>query len=105
MKVAMTEYLAIDLEREVWECRRCGHVIHSARENYKEGLLVYDRDPREIHKPLLDPQMYERTFAPHPDWCAHPGVLLPFVRDHGGNRIYGSGHPPLHDMDFDTALK
>ena len=38
-------------------------------DNYKKGLLVYDRDPREIHRPLLDTRLYERTYSPDPSWC------------------------------------
>jgi len=106
MKVPMTEYLAIDLEREVWECRRCGHTIHSARENYKEGLLVYDRDPREIHKPLLDPAKYERTFAPNPDWCRILEYYCPSCGTMVETEYTVPGHPPLYDMEFDIdALK
>ncbi|MCC2658271.1 MAG: Acetone carboxylase gamma subunit, partial [Panacagrimonas sp.] len=63
MKIAMTEYLQIDLEKERWSCRVCDHDIGPARGNYKEGLLVHARDPREIHKPILDTS-YEFTFAP-----------------------------------------
>ena len=37
-----------------------------ARGNYKEGTLVYDRDPTEIHRPLIDAGRYEFTFAPDP---------------------------------------
>lgn len=106
MNVPMTEYLAIDLETERWCCRRCGHDIHSARGNYKEGLLVYDRDPTEIHRPLLDPKLYERTFAPDPRWCR----ILEFYCPGCGTMIETEytvpGHPPLHDMEFDIdALK
>ena len=36
-KTQITEYLDIDLEKEVWCCNRCGHELISARENYKEG--------------------------------------------------------------------
>src|SRR6185369_8081811 len=64
MRIPMTEYLEIDLETERWRCRRCGHDLGSARGNYKEGTLVYDRDPTEIHRPLIDPGRYEFTFAP-----------------------------------------
>lgn len=106
MKVAMTEYLAIDLEREVWECRRCGREIHSARESYKEGLLVYDRDPREIHKPLLDTAKYTRTFAPHPDWCRILEYYCPSCGTMVETEYTVPGHPPLHDMEIDIdALK
>ena len=38
-----------------------------AERNYKEGCLVYDRDPREIHVPFDPPT--EFGFSPHPDWC------------------------------------
>ena len=44
-KVQITEYLDIDLETEKWCCNRCGRELISARENYKKGCLVYDRDP------------------------------------------------------------
>ena len=58
-------------------CRRCGHVHGSARDNYKRGLLVYDRDPREIHKPLLDTRLYARTYSPDPDWCRIRSTTAP----------------------------
>ena len=44
-KVQITEYLDIDLDTEKWCCNRCGRELISARENYKKGCLVYDRDP------------------------------------------------------------
>src|SRR3546814_7971810 len=65
MKVLITEYLRINLDTEKWECRRCDHVHGNARDNYKRGMLVYDRDPREIHKPLLDPKMNEQIGRAH----------------------------------------
>ena len=106
MKIPMTEYLRIDLDREAWECRRCGAVIGSARENYKEGLLVYDRDPRDIHKPLLDPTYYRFTFAPDPQWMR----ILEYYCPHCGTMVETEytvpGHPPIHDMEVDIdALK
>jgi acetone carboxylase gamma subunit len=102
----MTEYLEIDLERELWMCRRCGHEVGSAREAYKEGLLAYARDPAEIHKPILDPKLYEFTFAPDSSWiriveyyCPDCGVMME-------TEYLPIGHPPLSDMEFDLdALK
>ncbi len=70
MHANMTEYLRINLDTEMWECRSCDHELISARENYKRGLLVHDRPPHEIHKPLLDPEKYEYTFCPDPDYTA-----------------------------------
>ncbi|NKF21855.1 acetone carboxylase subunit gamma [Solimonas marina] len=106
MKVLVTEYLRINLDTEKWECRRCGHEHGNARENYKHGLLVYDRDPREIHKPLLDTQLYERTYSPDPKWCR----ILEYYCASCGTMVEAEylppGHPPLHDIEFDIdALK
>jgi acetone carboxylase gamma subunit len=106
MKLAMTEYLRIDLDGERWECRECGWTIGPARRNYKEGLLVAARDPREIHRPILDPELYEYTYAPDPEWCA----ILEFYCPGCGTLIEVEytvpGHPPIHDLEIDVdALK
>ena len=106
MKVLVTEYLRINLDSEQWECRRCNYTIAPARENYKRGLKVYDRDPREIHKPLLDETKYKGTFAPNPKWCR----ILEFYCPGCGTMIeveyVPPGHPPMHDIDLDIdALK
>jgi acetone carboxylase, gamma subunit len=106
MKVQITEYLRIDLTSERWECRRCNHQIGNARQNYKQGLLVYDRDPREIHPPLLDPKLYARTYSPDPNWCR----ILEYYCPNCGTMVeveyLPAGHPPLHDIDLDIdALK
>jgi len=104
MKVAITEYLRIDLESEQWECRRCERELGGARRNYKEGLLVYHRDPREIHKPLLDPRLYSKTFAPNPKWCA----ILEYYCPGCGTLIEAEytvpGHAPVHDIELDIDV-
>ena len=106
MRVLITEYLRINLDTEKWECRVCSHEIRSARENYKFGLLVYDRDPREIHKPLLDPTKYERTFSPNPEWCRILEYYCPSCGTLVEAEYLPPGHPPLHDIDLDIdALK
>ena len=53
-RIRMTESLDLDLANEMWHCNRCGHALVSARENYKTGCLIYNRDPREIHQPLIE---------------------------------------------------
>ena len=53
-RIQITEYLDIDLETEQWCCNRCGRELISARDNYKKGCLVAERDPREIHAPVLE---------------------------------------------------
>lgn len=106
MKVHITENLKIDLETEKWECRKCERELIGARENYKRGLLVYDRDPTEIHAPIIDPEKYEFTFAPDPKWirileysCPSCGTLMEV-------EYLPPGHPPSHDIQLDIdALK
>lgn len=103
MKLAITEYLAIDTDSENWECRSCGHALTSAHNNYKLGTLVYDRDPREIHNPRLDPKRYAYTYAPDPEWCR----ILEFYCPSCGTMIETEytvpGHPPVMDIEFDLA--
>jgi acetone carboxylase, gamma subunit len=106
MKVLMTEYLRIDLDAENWECRVCDHVIGSARGNYKEGLLVYNRDPADIHPHVIDPEKYRFTFCPDKDWVN----ILEFYCPDCGTQVeveYAMpGHEPLYDMEVDVdALK
>ena len=106
MKVLITEYLRIDLEAEVWECRRCDRRLGAARDNYKRGLLVYDRDPREIHKPLLDPKLYDRTYSPDPQWCRILEYYCPQCGTMVEVEYLPPGHPPLRDIELDIdALK
>lgn len=101
MKVLMTEYLRIDLDAEQWECRVCNHTIGSALANYKEGLLVHNRDPREIHPPIIDPERYKFTFSPDPEWVR----ILEFYCPGCGTQVETEyaipGHPPLYDMQPD----
>ncbi|PWR20264.1 acetone carboxylase subunit gamma [Zavarzinia aquatilis] len=106
MKVLVTEYLRLDLTRETWECRRCDHEIASARENYKTGLLIHDREPSEIHKPMLDPKRYDFTFAPNPRWCRILEYYCPSCGTLVETEYTVPGHPPTHDIEFDIdALK
>jgi len=106
MRVLMSENLRIDLDAEMWECRHCNKVLISARDNYKRGLLVYDRDPREIHKPLLDPEKYTLTYAPDPTWCRLLEYYCPQCGTMMETEYLPPGHPPLRDMEFDIdAMK
>lgn len=104
MKVLITEYLRINLDSEMWECRRCDAELIGARENYKRGLRVYNRDPSEIHRPLLDPKLYERTYSPDPKWCR----ILEYYCPHCGTMFEAEylppGHPPVHDIELDLDV-
>ncbi|CAA0093308.1 acetone carboxylase subunit gamma [Zhongshania aliphaticivorans] len=101
MKVLATEYLRVDLEEEMWECDRCDHVLGPARENYKRFLLIHDRNPREVHHPLLDPERYRFCFSPDPEVC----VIYEFYCPHCGLMMDVEytvpGHAPLHDLELD----
>ena len=101
MIVQITEYLRINLESEQWECRRCQASLGNARENYKCGLLVYDRDPREIHRPLLDPARYERTYSPDPSWCRILEYYCPKCGTMMETEYLPPGHPPVRDIELD----
>jgi acetone carboxylase gamma subunit len=100
-RIAITEYLEIDLDDERWHCRRCDHDIGSARAPYKEGLLVYNRDPQEIHRPILDPSKYEYTYAPDPAWCRIIEFYCPQCGTMMENEYLPPGHPLTNDIELD----
>jgi len=103
MKANMTEYLRINLDTEMWECRNCDHELISAHENYKRGLLVHDRNPSEIHKPLINQDLYSYSFAPDPAYTA----MLEFCCPHCGTLMEVEytvpGHTPVRDIEPDIA--
>jgi acetone carboxylase, gamma subunit len=102
MQVAVTEYLEIDLDRERWHCRRCRRDLGAAREDYKRGLLVHDRDPREIHRPILDATKYRYTFAPDPKWCRILEYYCPGCGTQVETEYLPPGHPPTRDLELDV---
>jgi acetone carboxylase, gamma subunit len=102
MRVPMTEYLFIDLDTERWVCRVCEHDLGDAHGNYKEGTLVYDRDPREIHQPIIDPERYEFTFSPDPDYCRILEFYCPGCATQIETEYVPPGHPPTVDMLWDV---
>lgn len=102
MKVYATEYLKIDLDTENWECRRCDHVLGSAREAYKKGLKLYKRNPQEIHRPLIDAERYEYTFAPDADMCCIIEAYCPNCGVMMDTEYVPPGMAPtLEDLQFD----
>ncbi|MEM1140447.1 MAG: acetone carboxylase subunit gamma [Pseudomonadota bacterium] len=106
LKVAITEYLEINLDTERWHCRSCGEDIGPARDNYKKGLLIAERDPREIHRPLLDPEKYEFTHAPDPNWCRMIEYYCQGCATLVEVEYLPPGHPLTHDIELDIdALK
>jgi acetone carboxylase gamma subunit len=103
MRRQITEYLEIDLDREQWACTRCGHSLGDARRSYKEGCLVRERDPREIHRPIIEG---DYTFAPDPAWCRILEFICPGCATLVEVEYLPPGHPVTHDIELDVdALK
>ena len=94
MRIPMTEYLIIDLDTERWVCQGLRTTTSaSARGNYKEGTLVYDRDPAEIHQSILDPGKVRVHVRPGPHLLPDSRVLLPGLRNAAGNGVRAAGTP------------
>jgi acetone carboxylase, gamma subunit len=96
-RIRITEYLDLALEREEWVCNRCGQVLGPARENYKKGCLLYDRDPREIHNPIVDGKY---SFSPDPDWVH----IVEFYCPGCGTQVETEYLPPGHPITWDIEL-
>lgn len=99
MLVRITEYLDIDLEHEMWCCNRCGAKIWDAREPYKKGCLIHDRDPREIHFPIGPSKEFNFSFDPKwmrivEFYCPGCGVMVE-------NEYLPPGHPLTWDIQLD----
>ena len=97
-RVRITEYLDLDLEREQWMCNRCGHGLGSARDSYKKGCLLYDRDPREIHQPLITGEF---NFSPDPLWVRIVEFYCPGCGTQIETEYLPPGHPITHDIELD----
>jgi acetone carboxylase gamma subunit len=100
MKVTITEYLEIDLEKETWMCRRCGHELISARENYKKGCLVSERDLKEVHPPIVEGRAF--SFSPDPDYCRLLEFYCPKCGVMVENEYLPPGHPITHEIEMDV---
>ena len=96
-RIRFTEYLDLDMESEVWRCNRCDAELISAHRPYKEGCLVYERDPREIHPPLIEGEF---TFSPDPDWVR----ILEFYCPGCGAQVETEYLPPGHPITVDIEL-
>jgi acetophenone carboxylase len=103
-KVRITEYLDVDLFAEMWCCHVCGRELISARDNYKRGCAVAERDPREIYPPVYPEGEWQLTVAPGfgvfvEFYCPGCGTMIE-------NELLPEGYPPTHDIELDIdALK
>ena len=96
-RIRVTEYLDLDLDQEQWSCNRCGHALGSARDNYKKGCLLYDRDPREIHTPIVEGQY---SFSPDPQWVRIVEFYCPQCGVQMETEYLPPGHPILWDIEI-----
>ena len=94
-----TEYLYINLDARTWHCWRCEHTLGPAEDDYKRGLLLYDRDPRDINPPGFDG---EHTYAPDPDWCRIVEYYCPGCATQVETEYLPPGHPLTRDIDIDV---
>ncbi len=102
-RIRVTEYLDLDLSSEQWGCNRCGRVLGPAKENYKKFCLVHDRDPREVHTPILDGNY---SFSPDPLWVRIVEFYCPGCGTQIETEYLPPGHPITHDIEIDVpALK
>jgi acetophenone carboxylase len=98
-RIRITEYLDLDFDREQWLCNRCGQVLGSARDNYKKGCLLYDRDPREIHPPILSGPY---NFSPDPLWVRIVEFYCPGCGTQLETEYLPPGHPITQDIELDV---
>ncbi len=98
-RLRVTEYLDLDLDREQWICNRCGRTLGPARENYKRGCLVHDRDPHEIH-PAIVPGSF--SFSPDPLWVRIVEFYCPDCGTQVETEYLPPGHPITHDIEIDV---
>lgn len=97
-KRQITENLDIDLEKEMWCCNRCGRELISARMNYKRGCLVYDRNPRELVRPLIEGPY---SFSPDPEWIRWLEYYCPGCGQMINVEQLPPGHPIMADIELD----
>ena len=96
-RIRFTEYLDLDVDSELWRCNRCDVELISARRPYKEGCLVHERDPREIHPPLIEGEF---TFSPDPEWVR----ILEFYCPGCGTQVETEYLPPGHPVTVDIEI-
>ena len=96
----ITEYLDLAIDSGRWHCHRCGQDLGPAEENFKKGCLLYARDPREIHRPLIEDS--EFTFAPDPNWVQIVEFYCPSCGTQMETEYLPPGHPITHDVAIDV---
>jgi acetone carboxylase gamma subunit len=99
VRVQITEYLDIDLATEMWHCNRCSQNLGSAHRSYKEGCLMAERDPHEIHAPVGKNPEYNFSFDP--TWIRIIEFYCPQCATMVENEYLPPGHPLTWDIQLD----
>jgi len=101
-KMRITESVDIDLDKEMWCCNRCGVEIHSARESYLKGCLVYERPASEIYgAPIpIKRNAAKISYAPESDFMR----VVEFYCPNCGALMTAQYLPPGHPLIFDIEL-
>lgn len=100
-KIHITEYLDIDLDKEMWYCNRCSGELISTDESYMKGCLVHDREATEIYgKPIKVGCKQEVKYAPDKNF----NHILEFYCPHCGTMLEVQYLPPGHPIPVDIAL-
>jgi acetophenone carboxylase len=99
MRVRITEYLDVALDARRWVCNRCSHDLGPANRPYKEGCLIRDRNPQEVHPPFgLDPE-YNYSFDP--EWVRLIEFYCPGCLTLLETEYLPPGHPLTWDIELD----
>lgn len=101
-KIAITEYMSVDLQKEMWCCNRCDAELISSEESYMKGCLVYEMPGSEIYGPPMELAKGEvASYAPDPRfnriiefYCPQCGTLVEV-------QYLPPGHPILTDISLD----
>ena len=99
-RIRMTEYVDLDLDREMWVCNRCDRDLISAHESYKRGCLLYNRNPQEVHRPHMDAPY---NFSPDPEWVRIVEFYCPGCGTQLDTEYLPPGHPITHDIEIEIS--
>ena len=97
-RIRVTEFLDLDIQEEKWVCNRCDRALGPARDSYKKGCLLYDRDPREIHPQIISSEF---NFAPDPEWIRIVEYYCPGCGAQIETEYLPPGHPLTEDIEID----
>jgi acetophenone carboxylase len=96
-RIRVAEALDIELDSQRWLCNRCETDLGSARDDYKKGCLLHDRDPRSLYPPGVAGDL----LAPDPEWCRIVEIYCPGCGTMIDAEALPPGHPLTHDIEID----